>query len=303
MELLTTAHVRELCEHLNIRPTKTLGQNFVHDAGTVRRIVREAQVETGEHVLEVGPGLGSLTLALLEAGAHVTAVEIDPALASALPQTVKAMAGEQAANLRVLKMDAMKVTSPQLLDSATEVVEGAFPVTAAPTKLVANLPYNVAVPVLLILLEALPSIQEVLVMVQSEVANRLAAGPGSRTYGVPSVKVQWYGKARTAGAVSRNVFWPTPHVDSALVRISRYTEGGPAVSDQEVSREEVFAAVDAAFSQRRKTLRSALANWAGSPQDAARIAEAAGVDVSLRGERLVINDFIALARAKKQIEN
>lgn len=278
--LLGPSDVRELCDQLNIRPTKTLGQNFVHDAGTVRRIVREAGVQAGESVLEVGPGLGSLTLALLEAGAEVTAVEIDPPLAAALPTTVAVRMPEAADRLQVILADAMTVSGPATLNGAQ------------PKRLVANLPYNVAVPVVLTLLEALPSLETVTVMVQAEVADRLAAGPGSRTYGVPSVKAAWYGQARRTITIGRSVFWPVPNVDSALVEIRR----GHA-PETTASRERVFAVVDAAFSQRRKTLRKALSTYVGSADAAQQALEAAGVDPSARGETLEIADYIRIAEA------
>jgi 16S rRNA (adenine1518-N6/adenine1519-N6)-dimethyltransferase len=268
-----------------VRPTKTLGQNFVHDAGTVRRIVRSAAVGPEDVVLEVGPGLGSLTLALLETGARVVAVEIDPALAAALPATVAARMPDAAERLAVLRADAMTVTGPEALPSP-----GGAP-GPAPTKLVANLPYNVAVPVLLTLLENLPSLREVLVMVQAEVADRIAAPPGSRTYGVPSAKAAWYAEAARAGTISRSVFWPVPNVDSALVRLTRREP-----PETTATREEVFAVVDGAFAQRRKTLRAALAGWAGSPAAAEAALRAAGIDPSLRGERLGIAEFARIAQ-------
>ena len=236
--LLGPAEVRALAERLGVRPTKQRGQNFVIDANTVRRIAKAADVGPDDVVLEVGPGLGSLTLALLATGARVTAIEIDPLLASALPETIAELAPAQADRFQVVEADAMRVTE----------IPG-----PAPTSLVANLPYNVAVPVLLHLLALLPSLQTGLVMVQSEVADRLAAGPGSRTYGVPSVKAAWYADVRRAGAIGRNVFWPAPNVDSGLVA---WTRREPPTSA--VSREQVFAVVDAAFAQRRKTIRSAL---------------------------------------------
>lgn len=284
--LLGPAEVRRLAGGLGVRPTKTLGQNFVHDAGTVRRIVRVAGVQPGDVVLEVGPGLGSLTLALLEAGASVVAVEIDPVLAAALPATARARLPEHADRLAVLTADAMTVAGPEDLLARAGLPAGA----AAPTRLVANLPYNVAVPVLLTLFERLPALTDVLVMVQAEVADRLAAPPGSRTYGVPSAKTAWYAAASRAGTVSRTVFWPVPNVDSALVRLVR--RDPPATS---ATREEVFAVVDAAFAQRRKSLRPALAGWAGSPAAAEAALRAAGIDPGLRGERLSIADFARIA--------
>lgn len=288
MALLTPNDIRSLAATAGVRPTKRLGQNFVHDAGTVRRIVRTAAINPGDVVLEVGPGLGSLTLALLEAGAHVVAVEIDPVLAELLPGTVARFLPEATDRLAVLTADALKIQSPQSLP----VPESLAGNPATPTKLVANLPYNVATPVILTLLAVLPEIREVLVMVQSEVADRLVAGPGTRVYGGPSVKVAWYGKATHAGMVSRSVFWPVPNVDSALVRIVR---GTPPKLAPGVGRADVFAVVDDAFAQRRKTLRAALANWAGSPGAAEAALRAAGVDPVRRGETLTVEDFCAVA--------
>ncbi|MFH5824431.1 16S rRNA (adenine(1518)-N(6)/adenine(1519)-N(6))-dimethyltransferase RsmA [Georgenia sp. AZ-5] len=285
--LLGAADVRRLAEALGVRPTKTLGQNFVHDAGTVRRIARAADVQPGDVVLEVGPGLGSLTLALLEAGAHVVAVEIDPPLAQALPATVAARMPQAAERLAVLRADAMTVAGPGDLPAPPALAPAG---AVAPAKLVANLPYNVAVPVLLNLLERLPSLAEVLVMVQAEVADRIAAPPGSRTYGVPSVKAAWYAAAARAGTVSRSVFWPVPNVDSALVRLTRREPPASAAG-----REATFAVVDAAFAQRRKTLRAALTGWAGSPAAAEEAVRAAGLDPGLRGERLTVEDFARIA--------
>lgn len=276
-KLLTSNDIRELCAQLNIRPTKTLGQNFVNDPGTVRKIVRNAGVQAGEQVLEIGPGLGSLTLALLEAGAQVSAVEIDPPLAQALPTTAQARFPE--AKLQVFTADALTITGPESIDGAT------------PTRLVANLPYNVAVPIVLTVLEKLPSIQTVLVMVQAEVADRLAATPGNKIYGVPSAKVAWYASARRTLTIGRNVFYPVPNVDSALVKIERRPH-----PDTAATREQVFAVVDAAFAQRRKTLRQALAGLAGSAGAAQEALERAGVSPTARGETLDIDQFAAVAQ-------
>jgi 16S rRNA (adenine1518-N6/adenine1519-N6)-dimethyltransferase len=277
-ELLSPSDVRGLIDRLGIRPTKSRGQNFVHDQNTVRRIVRTAQLPAGAVVLEVGPGLGSLTLGLLGAAADVVAVEIDATLAAELPATVEAHGGADAARrLRVIHADAL----------AVDTLPG-----APPTALVANLPYNVAVPVLLHLLERLPSLQSGLVMVQTEVAQRLAAGPGSRVYGGPSAKLAWYASATMAGSVSRTVFWPVPNVDSSLLRFTRHP------SPPAASRADVFAVIDAAFAQRRKMLRSALASWAGSPAEAIRLLEAAEIDPSARGETLGLDAFVRLAAAK-----
>lgn len=291
--LLTPSDIRQLATALNKRPTKTLGQNFVHDAGTVRRIVRDAGVQSDDAVLEIGPGLGSLTLALLETGAYVSAVEIDPILARALPATVAARLPEATPRFAVQLMDAMEVSSAQAL-AIPEAWDGEEGRVFEPRRLVANLPYNVAVPVILTLLEKLPSLETVLVMVQAEVADRLAAGPGSRTYGVPSVKAAWYADAARGAKVSRTVFWPVPNVDSALVSLTRH----PILTD--TPREEVFAVVDAAFAQRRKTLRAALASWAGSPALAEEILVASGVSPQARGEKLGIEEFIAIADAARR---
>ena len=276
-KLLTSNDIRELCAQLNIRPTKTLGQNFVNDPGTVRKIVRNAGVQAGEQVLEIGPGLGSLTLALLEAGAQVSAVEIDPPLAQALPTTAQARFPE--AKLQVFTADALTITGPESIDGA------------APTRLVANLPYNVAVPIVLTVLEKLPSIQTVLVMVQAEVADRLAATPGNKIYGVPSAKVAWYASARRTLTIGRNVFYPVPNVGSALVKIERRPH-----PDTAATREQVFAVIDAAFAQRRKTLRQALAGLAGSAGAAQEALERAGVSPTARGETLDIDQFAAVAQ-------
>jgi 16S rRNA (adenine1518-N6/adenine1519-N6)-dimethyltransferase len=273
--LLGPADVRSLAEQLGIRPTKQRGQNFVIDANTVRRIVRAAALDPTDVVVEVGPGLGSLTLALLGSVSRVVAIEVDPLLASALPATVERFGPEHADRLEVVEADALRVTS----------LPG-----PAPTALVANLPYNVSVPVLLHLMALLPSLRKGLVMVQSEVADRLAAAPGSRTYGVPSVKAAWYAEVRRAGAIGRNVFWPAPNVDSGLVAWER--RDPPAVS---ASREEVFAVVDAAFAQRRKTLRSTLKGLAGSAEAAEAALAHAGVSPMARGEALGVEEFARVA--------
>ncbi|MCP2316479.1 dimethyladenosine transferase (EC 2.1.1.-) [Nocardia amikacinitolerans] len=277
--LLGPAEVRVLAERFGVRPTKQLGQNFVHDANTVRRIVAAARVGRADTVLEVGPGLGSLTLALLDVVDSVIAVEIDPVLAEHLPVTVADRAPDLADRLRVVRADALRVAAADL--------------PAAPTALVANLPYNVAVPVLLHLLAELPSITTSLVMVQAEVADRLAAEPGSRVYGVPSVKAGFFGKVSRAGAVGTQVFWPVPRVESGLVRVQRYAE--PPWSMDDEHRRRVFEVVDAAFAQRRKTLRAALSGWAGSPAEAERRLVAAGIDPTARGETLDTAAFVRLA--------
>ncbi|MFF2555807.1 16S rRNA (adenine(1518)-N(6)/adenine(1519)-N(6))-dimethyltransferase RsmA [Nocardia sp. NPDC058058] len=277
--LLGPADVRAMAERFGVRPTKQLGQNFVHDANTMRRIVSAAGV-TGEDVaLEVGPGLGSLTLALLDVADRVIAVEIDPVLAGHLPGTVADRAPELADRLTVVEQDALRVQAADL--------------PAAPTALVANLPYNVAVPVLLHLLAEFPSIRTTLIMVQLEVADRLAATPGGRIYGVPSVKAGFFGAVRRSGTVGRQIFWPVPQVESGLVRIDRYAEA-PWPMDEE-HRKKVFEVIDAAFAQRRKTLRAALAGWAGSPVEAERRLVAAGIAPTARGETLDTAAFVRLA--------
>ena len=280
-ELLGPAQVRQLAERLGIRPTKSLGQNFVHDPNTIRRIVRAAELASDESVLEVGPGLGSLTLGILAVCGHLTAVELDARLAAELPATVRSVAPGVAGRLGVVTADALGVR--ELPDPQ-------------PTALVANLPYNVAVPVLLNLLAAFPSIRHGLVMVQLEVADRLAAPPGSKVYGVPSAKLAYYGPARRAGVVPRNVFWPVPNVESGLVRFTRQ----PYPDRPNVERAEVFAVIDAAFAQRRKMLRSALAGWAGSAAEAERVLRAAGVPPTARGETVDIEGFVRIAAARDQ---
>jgi 16S rRNA (adenine1518-N6/adenine1519-N6)-dimethyltransferase len=275
--LLGASEIRRLAEEIGVRPTKTLGQNFVIDGNTIRRIVATAHLGPEETVLEVGPGLGSLTLGLLDAAARVTAVEIDPVLAAKLPHTVAAFRPELAGNLDVVLSDAMRVTE----------------LPTRPTALVANLPYNVAVPVVLHLLQHFPSLQHGLVMVQDEVADRLAAGPGSKTYGVPSVKAAWYSQMRKAGVIGMNVFWPAPKISSGLVSFTRHEP--PATR---ASRAEVFAVVDAAFAQRRKTLRAALSGWAGGAAEAERCLLAANVDPGARGEVIDVAAYARIAEAK-----
>jgi 16S rRNA (adenine1518-N6/adenine1519-N6)-dimethyltransferase len=278
--LLGPVQVRALAAELELRPSKKRGQNFVVDPNTVRRIVRAAEVTADDVVLEVGPGLGSLTLALLPVAAAVVAVEVDERLAELLPQTVAAHAPGFADRLTVVVADALGLRAADLPGPQ-------------PTALVANLPYNVAVPVLLHLLDELPSLRRVLVMVQAEVAERLAAPPGSRTYGVPSVKARWYGDVRRAGSVGRSVFWPVPNVDSGLVSLVR-RDPPPTTA----SRAEVFAVVDAAFAQRRKMLRAALAGWAGSAVTAEEVLHAAGVDPTARGEQIDVADYARIAAAR-----
>ena len=275
--LLGPAEVRQLAAELDLRPTKQRGQNFVIDANTVRRIVREAGVGPDDVVLEVGPGLGSLTLALLEVGARVVAIEIDERLATRLPVTVAEHAPEALDRLHVVTADALRVTE----------VPG-----PPPTTLVANLPYNVSVPVLLHLLTLLPSLERGLVMVQAEVADRLAAGPGSKVYGIPSVKAAWFADVRRAGTVGRHVFWPEPNVDSGLVSWVR--RDPPATT---ATRQQVFAVVDAAFAQRRKGLRGALRGLAGSTEAAENALAVAGIAPLERGESLTVADFTRIAEA------
>jgi 16S rRNA (adenine1518-N6/adenine1519-N6)-dimethyltransferase len=284
VKLLGAAELRELADRLGLRPTKRFGQNFVHDANTVRRIVATADLAADDVVLEVGPGLGSLTLALLGAVDRVLAVEVDPLLASALPATVAERAATRADALRVLTADALRVRHAEIVEASGGL---------EPTVLVANLPYNVGVPVLLHLLAELPSLRSGLVMVQAEVADRLAAPPGSRCYGAPSAKAAWFAEVRRAGQVPRAVFWPVPNVDSGLVALRRR----PAPST--VAREQVFALVDAVFAQRRKTLRAALAGWAGTAAIAEQLLRTAGVDPSARGEQLTAEDFARICAARR----
>jgi len=272
--LLGPADIRRLAEELDVRPTKKLGQNFVHDPNTVRRIVAAAALDPDDVVLEVGPGLGSLTLALLPAARRVVAVEIDPVLAARLPATVADRAPGLADRLTVVNADALRATAGEL---------------GQPTALVANLPYNVSVPVVLHLLAELPTMSRALVMVQAEVADRMAAAPGSKVYGVPSVKIAWYAAARRVATVPRSVFWPVPNVDSALVLLTRRPT-------PDTDRKALFDLVDAAFAQRRKTLRAALAGWAGSADQAAEILTRAGVDPGARGETLTVGDYVAITR-------
>lgn len=281
-QLLGPTEIRALARRLGIEPSKRLGQNFVVDAGTVTRIVAMAGVRGDDVVLEVGPGFGSLTLPLLAAANEVIAVEVDRVLAAELPATIAARAPHLAGRLSVVTGDAARLT--ELPDDP-------------PTVLVANLPYNVSVPVVLHLLATVPSLRGGVVMVQSEVADRMCAPPGSRIYGVPSAKIAWFAAARRAGSVGRAVFWPVPRVDSGLVELARLgREEAERVRDG-AGRAETFAVIDAAFSQRRKTLRSALAAWAGSPSAAETTLRAAGVDPALRGEALGVAEFARIAAA------
>ena len=275
--LLGPADVRALAARLGLRPTKQRGQNFVIDANTVRRIVRAADLTSDDTVVEVGPGLGSLTLALLGEVGRVVAIEVDPVLAAALPETLATYAPELADHCEVVSADALRV----------DAIPG-----PPPTALVANLPYNVSVPVLLHLLALLPSLERGLVMVQSEVADRLAATPGSKVYGIPSVKAAWYADLRRAGAIGRNVFWPAPNVDSGLVAWTR--RDPPATT---ASREQVFDVIDAAFAHRRKVLRGALRTLAGSGEAAEAALTKAGIDPMARGESLTVEEFARIAEA------
>jgi len=277
---LGAAQIRQLASELDLSPTKKWGQNFVIDPNTVRRIVEAAHVAESDVVVEIGPGLGSLTLGLLAQAQSVTAVEIDQRLAGQLPKTVGQLAPNLLPLLTVIAADAMKVTELE----------------RAPTKLVANLPYNISVPVILHFLETFPSLQEVLVMVQAEVGERLAAGPGSKIYGVPSVKARFYGEVTQAANISRQVFWPVPNVDSVLVRIVRHDQPADLAL-----KCDLFAVVDAAFSQRRKTLRSALSSYLGGSAQVDLVLQAAGVESGLRGEQLDLSAFLAIAQAARQV--
>ena len=274
MTLLGAAEIRELAEELGIKPAKSLGQNFVIDANVCRKIVRTAGVTSSDVALEIGPGLGSLTLALLEEAKSVIAVEIDERLATRLPQTVMAH-NESAATLSVIHQDALHLKS----------------LPEAPTMLVANLPYNVSVPVLLHLLEIFPTLKSGVVMVQAEVADRLAAKPGTKEYGIPSVKAAWWADLHGAGSISRSIFWPSPGVDSKLVSFTRHQPLG-----EEALRLKTFTLIDAAFAQRRKMLRSALSSIYGSSGAAEKVLIQAGIDPTLRGESLLVNDFYTIAR-------
>nr|WP_131745293.1 16S rRNA (adenine(1518)-N(6)/adenine(1519)-N(6))-dimethyltransferase RsmA [Frankia sp. Cppng1_Ct_nod] len=276
-----------------MRPTKRRGQNFLVDPNTVRRLVRLAEVGPGDIALEIGPGLGSLTLGLLPVAGRVVAVEVDDQLAAALPATAAARLGpDLAARLTVVAADGLRLT-PADIPGPSDAPDAPGSPGDLPGVLAANLPYNVAVPLLLGVLERFPSVGRGLVMVQAEVADRLTSPPGGRVYGVPSVKVAWYAAARPAGPVPRAVFWPQPNVDSSLVAFTRREPPGPPEL-----RRSVFAAVDAAFAQRRKTLRTALTSWAGSPAEVDRLALAAGVDPSARGETLDVAAFTRLALAR-----
>jgi 16S rRNA (adenine1518-N6/adenine1519-N6)-dimethyltransferase len=278
IRLLGRTEIRNLAKELDFRPRKSLGQNFVHDANTVRRIVSASSVNRHDHVLEVGPGLGSLTLALLDRGSTVTAVEIDPVLAERLPKTIAEHSHSEIHRLTVLNRDILTLERADL--------------ASAPTAVVANLPYNIAVPALLHLLAEFPSIRTVMVMVQAEVAERLAAEPGGKDYGVPSVKLRFYGRVRRYGMVSPTVFWPIPRVYSGLVRIDRYETSPWPTGDEFRSR--VFHLIDIGFAQRRKTARNAFLEWAGTGNESAERLLAASIDPARRGETLAVTDFVRL---------
>ncbi len=280
-KFLGATQIRQLASSLDLSPTKKWGQNFVIDPNTVRRIVDVSGVTADDDVIEIGPGLGSLTVGLLSAANSVVAVEIDERLATQLPKTILELDKDLAQKLIVLNADALK-----LADLPTQA-----------TKLVANLPYNISVPVILHFLEKFPSIREVLVMVQAEVGERLAAGPGSKIYGVPSVKARFYGEVTQVATISRQIFWPVPNVDSVLVRIIRHQE-----SPDLAMKQQLFSVVDAAFSQRRKTLRSALSSFLGGSARVDAVLAHAGVNSGLRGEQLDIDAFLAISKAAQQVK-
>jgi 16S rRNA (adenine1518-N6/adenine1519-N6)-dimethyltransferase len=302
VRLLGAGDLREIAGRIGVRPTKRLGQNFVVEQGTVRQIAALTAPRPGDVILEVGPGLGSLTLALLEAAdpaGRLVAVEIDPVLAAELPRTIADRAPACADRVEVVAADALAVSGAETREPSKTAGERGTVVELPrePTVLAANLPYNVAVPVVLHLLAVLPTLARGIVMVQAEVADRMCAGPGSRVYGAPSAKLAWFAAARPAGTVPRSVFWPVPNVDSKLVAVTRHRPPATAAS-----RKEVFAVIDAAFGQRRKTLRAALAGWAGSAAEAERLLRAAGVDPGARGEVLGIAEFARIAEARGKPE-
>jgi 16S rRNA (adenine1518-N6/adenine1519-N6)-dimethyltransferase len=263
--LLGASTVRRLLDEAGIVPSKGLGQNFVVDPGTIERIVRIAEVASGDAVIEVGPGLGSLTLGLLEVGAKVTAVETDARLVSILDREI------DNPRLNVVHGDATELDWPALLG-----VDDRW-------TLVANLPYNVATMLVLDLLEKAPTIDSFLVMMQREPAERLAASPGVRAASAATVKRAWFADARVAGIIGRGVFYPSPNVDSALVSIRRRT---PPDAD----RERVFELLNTAFGQRRKMLRKSLSGVLGE-----EVFTAAGIDPTARPETLTLDDWVALA--------
>jgi 16S rRNA (adenine1518-N6/adenine1519-N6)-dimethyltransferase len=275
VELLGSGEIRRLATELDLKPTKKLGQNFVIDPNTIRKIVGAANLSPRDKVVEIGPGLGSLTLGLLEKVNSLAVIEFDSRLADRLKQTLDQRASGH--KCHIIAADAMNVTE----------------LPFEPDALVANLPYNISVPVLLHFMETFPTLTKGLVLVQAEVAARLIAPPGSKTYGSPSAKLAWYAKASSGGVVSRNIFWPIPNVDSALVYFEKREDEFPAAL-----RLEVFRVLDGAFAQRRKTLRQALSDWAGSPAEAERILVEAGISPQARGEDLIIDDFVRLASKK-----
>lgn len=281
VQLLGPQDIRSLAAKVDITPTKKLGQNFVHDPNTVRKIIAAAQLTGTEHVLEVGPGLGSLTLGILEVAPQLTVVEIDSRLAAQLPETIKAYAPACADRLTVIERDALKITAADI---------------AKPQALVANLPYNVSVPVIMHLLETFPSIKTVLVMVQLEVAQRLAAQPGNKIYGVPSLKASYFGQVKLAGTIGKNVFWPAPNIESGLVRIDRYEPNHWGDGDE---HQLLFELIDVAFLQRRKTLRAALSGKFGGGAAAEAVLQEAGINPQARGEVLGVAEFIRLAAVVK----
>lgn len=287
--LLSASDIRQLADILDLRPTKTLGQNYVIDPNTIRRIVGAAHLAATEHVLEIGPGLGSLTLGILDAAQAVTAIEIDPPVANRLATTVEQWRPDSAERLSVIEADALRISHSEIIEARPAIAEG------PPTAIVANLPYNVAVPVMLHILAELPSIQHGLVMVQQEVAERIVAAPGSKIYGVPSVKMGWYAEATSAGNVGTKVFWPAPRITSGLVH---FTARQPPATT--ATRGQVFEVIDAAFAQRRKTLRAALSKWAGSGAEAEELLVAADVDPKARGEILSVEQFARIAEQKQQ---
>jgi 16S rRNA (adenine1518-N6/adenine1519-N6)-dimethyltransferase len=278
IRLLTRTEIRNIARELDFRPRKAYGQNFVHDANTLRRIVSSSGINKNDHVLEVGPGMGSLTLAILDRGADVTAVEIDPVLAGRLPKTIAEHSHSEIHRLTVLNQDVLTLRPDD--------------VATPPTAVVANLPYNIAVPALLHLFCEFPSIRTAMVMVQAEVAERLAAEPGGKEYGVPSVKARFFGNVRRYGMVSPTVFWPIPRVYSGLVRIDRY-DTAPWPQDESF-RKQVFELIDTAFAQRRKTVRNAFLEWAGSGNESAQRLLSASIDPARRGETLTAADFVRL---------
>lgn len=278
IRLLTRTEIRNIARELDFRPRKALGQNFVHDANTLRRIVSSSGINKSDHVLEVGPGLGSLTLALLDRGAAVTAVEIDPVLAGRLPKTIAEHSHSEIHRLTVINQDVLGLRPADLAEQ--------------PTAVVANLPYNIAVPALMHLFSEFPTIRTAMVMVQAEVAERLAAEPGGKEYGVPSAKIRFFGNVRRYGMVSPTVFWPIPRVYSGLVRIDRHETTTWPTDD--AFRRQVFELVDIAFSQRRKTARNAFLEWAGSGNESAQRLLSASIDPARRGETLTIADFVRL---------